>query len=80
MNIELNIISLSNGFKNSAITDLDIVQSKSRKIVQSVVNRAGITDILISVEFVKVSKDLDKALELATINTILNTNGTVQIN
>lgn len=52
------------------------------KFVRYVLQKAGVTDVVYSVEVLKKKshEDMEKALELATINAIMAANGIIQIN
>lgn len=72
-------MTFTKGFKDNTITDTDILISNSQKTVKNILDKAGVTDVLVSVEFRKTAEDLDVALELATINTLVSTNGITQL-
>ncbi|MFH1127539.1 MAG: hypothetical protein ABIG84_02750 [archaeon] len=72
-------MTFTKGFRDNTFTDTDILISNSQKVIKNILKKAGITDVLVSVEYKRTSEDLDLALELATINTIVNTNGITQL-
>ena len=72
-------MTFTKGFKDTSFTDTDILISNSQKTVKNILDKAGVTDVLVSVEFRKISQELDVALELATINTLVSTNGITQL-
>ncbi len=72
-------MTFTKGFKDSTITDTDILISNSQKTVKNILDKAGVTDVLVSVEFRRTAEDIDVALELATINTLVSTNGITQL-
>lgn len=72
-------MTFTNEFKNNTFTDTDILISNSQKVIKNIMKKAGITDALVSVEFRRTSNDMDLALELATVNTLVSTNGIMQL-
>ena len=72
-------MTFTKGFKDSTITDTDILISNSQKTVKNILDKAGVSDVLVSVEFRRTAEDIDVALELATINTLVSTNGITQL-
>ncbi|RLG14904.1 MAG: hypothetical protein DRN71_02495 [Candidatus Nanohalarchaeota archaeon] len=72
-------MTLSNGFRENSFTDTDILISNSQKVIKNILKKAGITDVLVSVEYKRTSDNIDLALELATINTLVSTNGIMQL-
>lgn len=72
-------MTFTKGFKDSTITDTDILISNSQNTVKNILDKAGVTDVLVSVEFRRTADDIDVALELATINTLVSTNGITQL-
>jgi len=72
-------MTFTKGFKETTFTDTDILISNSQKVIKNILKKAGVTDVLVSVEYKRISNDLDLALELATINTLVNTNGIMQL-
>ncbi len=67
-------ISLSENFELKEHEVPDFVQ-KSKVVVNKVLDKANITHCLIAIEILKRPKDFEKALELAIIHTLLETNG-----
>ena len=72
-------ITLGESFeiKEDEITDF---VSRSKKTIQEVLDKAGIDHCLIAIELIKRPKELDKALELAIVHTLLETNGLYALN
>jgi len=54
--------------------------NKSKEIINKILDRAGVTHCLASVEINRNPRDFDQAVELATVSALVNTNGIVQIN
>ncbi|MCK5474793.1 MAG: hypothetical protein KAI53_05290 [Candidatus Aenigmarchaeota archaeon] len=54
--------------------------TRSKNVINQVLEKAGVTDCLISVELRKKTENIDRALELATVGALLETNGMMQIN
>jgi len=75
------------GFK---LVHIDIAATKEKNVreleqiyanfVRFVLQKAGVTDVLCSVEVLKKRDDMESALEMATKNALFNSNGTIQIN
>ena len=54
--------------------------NKSKEIINKILDRAGVTHCLASVEINKSVKDIEYSIELATISALVNTNGIIQLN
>ena len=63
--------------KEDEITDF---VTRSKKTIQEVLDKAGVDHCLIAIELIKRPKELDKALELAIVHTLLETNGLYAMN
>ena len=72
-------VMLSDGY---FINDGDVSEyvTRSKNVISQVLSKAGVTDCLISVEIRKKVDNIDRALELATVAALLETNGIMQIN
>ncbi len=54
--------------------------NRSKKIIHKVLDKADVHHCLIAIELLKRPNDFDKALELAIVHTLLETNGLYTIN
>lgn len=72
-------ITLSENFELNENEIPDFVQ-RSKKTINKVLDKANIDHCLIAVEILKKPKDFEKALELAIVHTLLETNGIYALN
>ena len=72
-------VMLSDGYFINEEDISDYVTS-AKNVISQVLKKAGVTDCLISVEIRKKVNNIDRALELATVAALLETNGIMQIN
>jgi len=72
-------ITLSENFELKEDEIPDFVQ-RSKRTINKVLDKANIDHCLIAVEILKRPKDFEKALELAIVHTLLETNGIYTLN
>ncbi|NPA38757.1 MAG: hypothetical protein GXN99_03110 [Candidatus Nanohaloarchaeota archaeon] len=72
-------ITLAEGFELKEDEIPDFV-SRSKKIIHKVLDKANVHHCLIAVELLKRPNDFEKALELAIVHTLLETNGLYTLN
>lgn len=75
--LKLLDVVYSNGFSADKAHD-DIVREYPA-VVREVMNNAGVTDALFTVKLVKNVKDINTALEMAAIESLIDAEGLVQI-
>ena len=79
MGRKLLSITLSEGFELDE-NEIPEFVNKSKKIINKVLDKANVHHCLIAIELLKKTNDFEKALELALVHTLLETNGLYALN
>lgn len=69
----------SDKFRRESITDPAILISNLKRVISDTLKKIGITDALICVEFKQVVENVDSAVEIATVNALIDADGIVQV-